>query len=545
MAAEAVRIPIEAVDNTKAAFNSVNKNLKQTADNTKKANGGMRLMKGGAQQLGYQMQDVAVQLQGGQNALLVLGQQGSQVASIFGPGGALLGAVIAIGAAVAGPLYSALTGSTSAMADLTEEAGKATAAFNTLNRIQKEQRKIAVGAQAADLYKVQREAIERVNVAQAEFVRLSKFSAGALDQIEGGAGKGAIRLAELQKQIKESGAEAYDAREALDALRESIDPSAQAKKAIEALKLQAQQVGLSAIEAEALKMANDGVSQSMIDQYRIAALQVQSAQNVYNAQQSLIQQNKELEASEVSAAAARASAAEQSVQKLRESLLSKEEAEKLSYARRFVVVSDALAANQIQIQEAEQLITEIKASEAARQKKVSDDKLRDEQKARKDAIDGIGGQLIALDSNNKKVFAMQKAFRIGQAIMDAHAAYGNALAAPFPPPIPQILAGAALGMGLANVAQIKAQSFEGGGFTGRGARAGGLDGKGGRMAMVHPNETVIDHTKGGAGGITVINNVDARGSGADVDQKIKSAMAQSSQQTIMTIQDLMRRRRFA
>jgi hypothetical protein len=94
------------------------------------------------------------------------------------------------------------------------------------------------------------------------------------------------------------------------------------------------------------------------------------------------------------------------------------------------------------------------------------------------------------------------------------------------------------------VAAIKSQSFEGGGFTGRGARAGGLDGKGGRMAMIHPNETVIDHTKGGAGGITVINNVDARGSGADVDQKIKSAMAQTSQQTIMTIRDLMRRRRF-
>ena len=545
MAAEAVRIPIEAVDNTKAAFNSVNKNLKQTADNTKKANGGMRLMKGGAQQLGYQMQDVAVQLQGGQNALVVLGQQGSQVASIFGPSGALFGAVIAIGAAVAGPLYRALTGSSNAMSELTEEAGKATAAFNTLNRIQQEQRKIAVGTQAADLYKVQREAIERVNVAQAEFVRLSKFSAAALDQIEGGAGKGAVRLAELQKQIQDSGTEAFDAREALDALKDSIDPSEQAKKAVEALKLQAQQVGKSAIEAEALKMANDGVSQSMIDQYRIAALQVQSAQNVFNAQQSLIQQNQELEASEVSAAAARASAAEQSVQKLRESLLSKEEAEKLSYARRFVIVSDALAANQIQIEESEQLITAIKASEAARQKKIADDKLKDEEKARKDAIDGLGGQLMALDSNNKKVFAMQKVFRIVQATMDARAAFGNALAAPFPPPIPQILAGGALALGMANVAQIKAQSFEGGGFTGRGARAGGLDGKGGRMAMVHPNESVIDHTKGGAGGITVINNVDARGSGADVDQKIKSAMAQTSQQTIITIQDLMRRRRFA
>lgn len=38
--------------------------------------------------------------------------------------------------------------------------------------------------------------------------------------------------------------------------------------------------------------------------------------------------------------------------------------------------------------------------------------------------------------------------------------------------------------------------FDGGGYTGQGIRAGGLDGKGGFMAMVHPNETVIDHTKG-------------------------------------------------
>ena len=40
--------------------------------------------------------------------------------------------------------------------------------------------------------------------------------------------------------------------------------------------------------------------------------------------------------------------------------------------------------------------------------------------------------------------------------------------------------------------------FDGGGFTGKGIRAGGMDGKGGFMAMVHPNETVIDHTKGQA-----------------------------------------------
>ncbi len=63
--------------------------------------------------------------------------------------------------------------------------------------------------------------------------------------------------------------------------------------------------------------------------------------------------------------------------------------------------------------------------------------------------------------------------------------------------------------------------------------------------MFVPNQSgSIIPNKSMGGGITVVNNVDARGSGADVDQKIKSAMAQTSQQTIITIQDLMRRRRF-
>lgn len=59
------------------------------------------------------------------------------------------------------------------------------------------------------------------------------------------------------------------------------------------------------------------------------------------------------------------------------------------------------------------------------------------------------------------------------------------------------------------------KSFDGGGFTGMGARTGGLDGKGGQLGILHPNETVIDHTKGGggAGGHLVIElrgDIDAR-----------------------------------
>ncbi|MCL4065346.1 tape measure protein [Pseudomonas sp. GX19020] len=48
--------------------------------------------------------------------------------------------------------------------------------------------------------------------------------------------------------------------------------------------------------------------------------------------------------------------------------------------------------------------------------------------------------------------------------------------------------------------------FDGGGYTGNAPRTGGLDGKGGFLAMMHPRETVIDHTKGqspGGGSMSV------------------------------------------
>jgi len=45
-------------------------------------------------------------------------------------------------------------------------------------------------------------------------------------------------------------------------------------------------------------------------------------------------------------------------------------------------------------------------------------------------------------------------------------------------------------------------SADGGGYTGTGARSGGMDGRGGFLAMLHPNETVLDHTRGQTGAST-------------------------------------------
>ena len=46
-------------------------------------------------------------------------------------------------------------------------------------------------------------------------------------------------------------------------------------------------------------------------------------------------------------------------------------------------------------------------------------------------------------------------------------------------------------------------SYDGGGFTGAGARVGGMDGKGGKLAMLHPREKVIDLTRGQGEGTSI------------------------------------------
>ena len=69
------------------------------------------------------------------------------------------------------------------------------------------------------------------------------------------------------------------------------------------------------------------------------------------------------------------------------------------------------------------------------------------------------------------------------------------------------VSGPPMPLGTGSVRPMARPSYSGGGYTGDGARAGGLDGKGGFMAMMHPRETVVDHTRGqSSGGVTVIQN---------------------------------------
>jgi hypothetical protein len=85
--------------------------------------------KGALQQAGYQVGDFFVQIQGGTNALQAFGQQGSQLLGIFGPLGAVLGAGVAIAAALGTAFQKAGEGAKQAK-DALAELKKSTAESN-------------------------------------------------------------------------------------------------------------------------------------------------------------------------------------------------------------------------------------------------------------------------------------------------------------------------------------------------------------------------------------------------------------------------------
>ncbi|OMM12373.1 hypothetical protein [Salmonella enterica] len=93
--------------------------VEKTNSATSKAAGdGLSKFRNAAGQVGFQVQDIVVQLQAGTSAFVVIGQQGSQLAGAFGPGGAVLGAIIALASAVGGVLYKSLTSAEASTKDL-------------------------------------------------------------------------------------------------------------------------------------------------------------------------------------------------------------------------------------------------------------------------------------------------------------------------------------------------------------------------------------------------------------------------------------------
>jgi hypothetical protein len=136
------------------------------------------------------------------------------------------------------------------------------------------------------------------------------------------------------------------------------------------------------------------------------------------------------------------------------------------------------------------------------------------------AIDQGAQMFTALGGYNKQAFEAAKAFNIANAIMNTYMAATKALAA-YPPPFGFIAAGAAIGMGLAQVAQIRSQQYAGRAIGG--PVAGGtpyMVGEAGPELFIPQGNGRIEPTNQLGSGATVINlniqAVDTRG----IDQLI-------------------------
>lgn len=152
MAAATQKIVILADDKTGAAISSAIRNSKKLDNQLKKTGDSMRnttrQSRAHMAQLGHQVQDVAVQLQMGMNPLMVFAQQGSQIASIFGVGGAMLGGLIAVAAVIGSQLAPALFEANKGLKDLKDELLDAVGSFDKLNQ---EEKKIVMAGLAQEL----------------------------------------------------------------------------------------------------------------------------------------------------------------------------------------------------------------------------------------------------------------------------------------------------------------------------------------------------------------------------------------------------------
>lgn len=119
VAAKQLDAMASSADRADTAVNKLTPDVNKVNTATSKAaSDGFAKLRNAAGQVGFQVQDMVVQLQSGTSAFVAIGQQGSQLAGAFGPGGAVLGAVIALASATGGVLYKSLTEAEGSSKDL-------------------------------------------------------------------------------------------------------------------------------------------------------------------------------------------------------------------------------------------------------------------------------------------------------------------------------------------------------------------------------------------------------------------------------------------
>jgi hypothetical protein len=596
-----------------------NKATRNSNGNYKEANKGSRMARGGIAQLGYQLQDISVQVQGGQNLGLILGQQGSQIASVFGTGGIVAGAIIAFGAMVATMMIPKLFESKKGVEDLDEIFQQLNNTMLTVNSdgiftLSKSFESLAKTnrAYAEIVLRTQMlSAMEAVQIAQkglseeadvfknalsgiftitakldnkykdlaAEYgIQVSQLkelrytAILAKNGIEGSAQALVTLLSsiaqtenvtpkfvEIAAAIGEFAQQSTDAKAIVDSITNimgDLDGALETNtssyektrdaiaKTIEAMNLQVATYGRSSTIIAMYEAVLAGATAEELLQVEALGLKIEALKAADEAEKLAAKKAEDrLKSDEKARAAFYATQNEMRVNAaVQRQKVEDEENKRLEAGQKYafdILIQKSSAESQYLAQYDQQLsnLQDLRARDLENAGlyneaiiALENDKqaqMKSYQQQEQDrvmaGINFIGQSASAMESAfeegskaQKAAFLVNQGIQVANAIVNTNAAATAALGMPPFTPANIALSGMVKAMGYASAAAIAGQaigSFEGGGFTGMGSRTGGVDGKGGFAAILHPNETVIDHTKGGgAMSVTVnINAVDTKG----------------------------------
>ena len=546
----------------------------QLANSSNVVAGNFGAQKNSMQLVSYQLQDVAVQAQNGTSMFTILAQQGPQIASAFGPAGAAAGAVIAFGAILGGLAYSVLTARAS-LEELEEQVRKSGKEFNQMTAeaqaLIAKMNEIRIKELEGQIRDLSREQVQLA----ADTGYATTLLGGQTEGLQGMAD--ASSEAELQIQL---------AREEINRLtRENAGFSVSVDAVIESLREQAATAGLTGVELEIQRAKLKGANDEQLNLIRTIYAEIDAKTAAADAREETI---KQLERESAERDKLIGKIEEQAGKRLESALASDDSAiERLENERDKKIalleqdrVAALIAAEQTgagvlaietQYDEAiialtqstEERITAIKTSEARKA-------LLEQQQADRERLESqrnVTNSLLYFENMllQGKSETTRAAVQMGINLADAEKrenatkiisdSYSAAMAAYKAlagiPVVGPVLGAAAAGTIIAAGATYAAASLQGRATGGqvRGGQTYLVGERGPELLTMGTSGRIASNDQlkravGGGESIQIVNNVDARGAGPDVEQKIRQAMKQTSEMTTKNIQNLMRRRRF-
>lgn len=400
---------------------------------TTAARGSFVNLRHAAGQLGFQLQDIAVQAQMGTNAFVILGQQGSQIASIFGPTGAIVGGVLAVGAAIASVMVPSMTDGS----DATEELSNKLKELSKTNELTINQQKFLKQVEAEET----EEKKKKIAELEKEIAKQEKL-AKSLDESARSYG----RMAKASR-IRIDNGSLEEMRNTVERLRAEIDTLNEDFGAAKIDPAESEAV------FETFSKRFEYIQQSLNMEGDVLA--------AANARQFAIMQeggNQQLALLEEQLAAQRARKQfekERDLAGFEEERVGILENEKLTAEQKALLVEEL---NELEKQRKEQHqneLTNIEQDAAEKRKKIAEL----EAQAKLSTLSSIFGNLSSLmNTESRKLFEIGKVSAIAGAIVDTYAAANKALKE-LPTPLNYAAAAAVAVRGFANVRQIQATKF--------------------------------------------------------------------------------------